>query len=248
MALRDNTYRTFLFQKICQQMKDKDMRHLLYTLELELTISDLEPTSVFIELEKRGMFSASNLKPLAKMMENINRKDLAKELEKFIKKQKPCAQVSKSSRQEASALGQITATLQSIQQVTTLLLDQLEGVKSIVPSDPQYSKVEREIMKAIAVVENNLQPKISLASRSLPQESIDSLDCASPTPSLSSSCSSQDKSSESMLIIICHCVDTFIHAGIKKRPLPPTPSDLELEENEYDVLANSQVLLYINSV
>ena len=206
MALRDNTYRTFLFQKICQQMKDKDMRHLLFTLEL--TISDLEPTSVFVELEKRGMFSASNLKPLAKMMENINRKDLAKELEKFIKKQKPCTQASKSSRQEASALGQITATLQSIQQVTALLLDQLEGIKSIVPSDAQYSKVEREITKAIAVVENNLQPKISLASRSLPQESIDSLDCASPTPSLSSSCSSQDKSSESMLIIICHCVYT----------------------------------------
>ena len=100
------------------------------------------------------------------------------------------------------------------------------------------------------MVEQNLQPKISLASRSLPQESIDSLDCASPTPSLSSNCSSQDKSSESMLINIYHlpyaCMVYIIHTGIKKRPLPPAPS-VELEENEYDVLANSQVLLYTNS-
>ena len=77
-------FRVFILREICYYLTPNDVESLLYTngLPIDLTESGIK---VLVKLEMLDMFSVSNITPLADMMRNIHRHNLAKKVEKFQK-------------------------------------------------------------------------------------------------------------------------------------------------------------------
>ncbi len=182
-------FRVFMLQEICQHLTPSDVESLLYTNQLPMPDLTESGTKVMMKLEMRDMFSVSNITPLADMMRNIHRNDLAKKVEKF-QKSKCKKEHKKKERAVDARMFQkcyITASIQTIKLQTKILLEQIEELKSTA-SKMGCTEVEKVIRDAIEIIEVQFQEKLQLASSKLPQlrqDSVDSLD--SPPSSLSSS-------------------------------------------------------------
>ena len=181
-------------QEICQHLTPSDVESLLYTNRLPMPDLTESSRKVLMKLEMRDIFSASKITPLADMMRNIQRNDLAKKVEKF-QKLKSKKEHKKKDKERCAVDArmlqkcQITASITTIKLQTKILLEQIEELKST-SSKMGYTEVEKVIRDAVAIIEVQFQEKLQLASSKLPQlrqESCDSLD--SPPSSL---CSSED--------------------------------------------------------
>ncbi len=187
-------FRVFMEQEICQHLTPSDVESLLYTNRLPMPDLTESSRKVLMKLEMRDIFSASKITPLADMMRNIQRNDLAKKVEKF-QKLKSKKEHKKKDKERCAVDArmlqkcQITASITTIKLQTKILLEQIEELKST-SSKMGYTEVEKVIRDAVAIIEVQFQEKLQLASSKLPQlrqESCDSLD--SPPSSL---CSSED--------------------------------------------------------
>ena len=188
-------FRVFMLQEICQHLTPNDVESLLYTNQLPMPDLTESSKKVLMKLEMRGKFSASDITPLADMMRNIQRNDLAKRVEKF---QKSKSKKEHKKKERCAAMDahdymlqkcQITASITTIKLQTKILLEQIEELKKTA-SKMGYTEVEKVIRDAIAIIEVKFQEKLKLASSKLPQLRQDSVDSLDSLPS--SLCSSED--------------------------------------------------------
>ena len=186
-------FRVFMLQEICQHLTPNDVESLLYTNQLPMPDLTESGMKVLMKLEMRDMFSASNITPLADMMRNIQRNDLAKRVEKFQKFKSKKKHKRKEHAVDAPMLQaehavdhmlQITASITTIKLQTNIFLEQIEELKSTA-AKMGCTEVEKVIRDASEIIEVQFQEKLQLASSKLRQDSVDSLD--SPPSSLCSS-------------------------------------------------------------
>ncbi len=189
-VVRSQAFRVFMLQEICQHLTPSDVESLLYTNGLPMPDLTESGTKVLMKLEMRDMFSVSNITPLADMMRNIHRNDLAKKVEKFQKSKCKKEHKKKEHAVDARMLQKcyITASMQTIKLQTKILLEQIEELKSTA-AKMGYTEVEKVIGDAIKIIEVQFQEKLQLASSKLPQLRQDSVDFLDSPPS--SLCSSE---------------------------------------------------------
>ena len=84
----ESTVEEFIFQQICQKLTTSDVKALVYTQCLQQYLHTCNAIDVLVKLEEERKFSKDDLDPLAKMLKKIDRRDLAKRVKKYVKKQK----------------------------------------------------------------------------------------------------------------------------------------------------------------
>ena len=189
-------FREFIFQEICQHLTPKEVHQLAYTQNLPAPYLSKDGTEVLLKLEMLDKFSDSKPTPLAEMMKGIGRKDLAKKVEKYVKKQRQC----RSKKQERDSLTvdqqvlkqcQIKASLKIAKYQTNILLEQLEEMYTTA-REIEHRSLEDRVADAVTLIKEQLQQQLSLVTTALEmrQTSADSSledSFSSPPSSLASS-------------------------------------------------------------
>ena len=145
--------REFLFQEVCQHLAPKDVRSLAYSQDLSgKYLYTNDGIEVLLKLEMEGRFSKHNLSPLAEMMKVIGRKDLAKKICKYAKKQRK----PKDSPGFEECQIDLAASLKI---VTTRTKIALEGVQDRAREFGD-KKMEDSIAKVIAIMEQQFKQRL----------------------------------------------------------------------------------------
>ena len=194
MSDRVQQLREFIFQEICEYLTPKEVQQLAYTQALPATYLSKDGLEVFLKLEMLDKFSDSNMAPLADMLKVISRKDLAKKVEKYIKKQKHCRP---KKTKDGLAIDeqilkecQIVASLNIAQHQAKILLEQMEEVHATA-REIDYRRLEERVAVAVTLIKEELQQQLSLASTALHMRQ------ASTDSSLEESCSAYSSLSSS---------------------------------------------------
>lgn len=155
-------FKVFMFQQISESLTPSDVEHLVYTqglLTSDLTASGIK---VLMKLEtEQKRFSVSNLKPLAEILRNINRNDLAEKVNEFHKSQR------KKDHKAMDQKGQVAAIIEAIKLQAKILLEKTEELENTATKFG-LSEVVRDIKEAVAII-NPFQKKLKQASSKLSQ-------------------------------------------------------------------------------
>lgn len=187
--------RSFIFQNICEQLSPAEIRGLVFTQELPPSYLGKPATEVFMKLEMLNRYSISDLPLLSKILKQIHRKDLAKKVDEYNKKQ-----FSKKNipPKHADYMYMIEANLKVTQLQTGILLEQIEELKqSSIKGGCDFARVTEVIAEAVEMIEDRFQKKISFVSSLLAQRLGSNIQyrssiSVSPSTSVTSMSSSED--------------------------------------------------------
>jgi len=149
-------FRAFLYQDIIQNLTEENRDGICYIYGISTEFKSTP--QLFEELQKTERITSCNLDSLARMMERINRNDLAKKVRKYQKKTLSSATVS----------CELEKRLHGLQRDVATVLDDLDSVSNMIPDKREYGTTRKHIGKAINNVEKLLQKSISKACRALP--------------------------------------------------------------------------------
>lgn len=188
--------RTFIFQSICEQLSAAEVRAIAYTENLPPAYYDKSAIEVLLKLEMKDRYSVSNLLPLSEILKKIDRKDLAKKVEKYRKKQSRKNDSIKSVvdvHKHTDYL--IEATLKVTKLQTRILLEQMEELKQSLRNGGMV-RIEHAVAEAVEIIEYSFQKKLMSISGMLAinyrsQSSVESQSSVSPTNSILSESSSE---------------------------------------------------------
>ena len=165
-------YRAFLIQ-VSDGLLQKDLDGIVFLQELPAGLAKESPLNVLVQLEMRGIISATKPEDLAKLLKEIGRHDLAKKVRDFAKKQRKGR--STISHVHIQRLDQLAVNLSANLKLTLIqckiLLEQVENVKEEAEALNGFKRVEEVVAEAQTLISEHLQRKLMYASR-LMQENI----------------------------------------------------------------------------
>ena len=175
----------FLFKEVCQHLTPTDVKHLAYSQDLPgRYVYTNDGIDVIFKLEMEGKFSKRDLSPLAQMMRVIGRKDLAKKIRKYAKKQKNAKDSPELQMLEIN----LAERLKIAKAQTKIHWEELQAEAKKLGC----RIIEDNIAGLLAIIEQPFQQKRSLATRLGSSSSSDGDTPDSPRSSSSSSDDGQE--------------------------------------------------------
>ena len=167
-------YRAFLIQ-VSDGLLQKDLDGIVFLQELPAGLAKESPLNVLVQLEMRGIISATKPEDLAKLLKEIGRHDLAKKVRDFAKKQRK----GRSTISHIQRLDQLAVNLSASLKLTLIqckiLLEQVENVKEEAEALSGFKRVEEVVAEAQTLISEHLQRKLMYASRLLQENTVHTL-------------------------------------------------------------------------